>query len=85
MVVASCLKGVGNISIFDLNSKFQKINMSMQSSFDEACMDGLLLCLQSNSTPLTIYAHNPISRFNSVYRANKTNLWKTEPKNNDFD
>ena len=26
-----------------------------------------------------IYAHNAISRFYSVYRANKTHLWRSEP------
>lgn len=51
----------------------------MQSSFDEACIDGLLLSLQPRPTSLKIYAHNPMSRFNSVYRANKTHLWRSEP------
>ena len=51
----------------------------MQSSFDEACVDGLLLSLQPHLTSLIIYAQNPMSRFNSVYRANKKHLWRSEP------
>jgi hypothetical protein len=50
----------------------------MQSSFDDACINGLLLSLQPHPTSLIIYAHNPTSRFNSVYRANKTHLWRSE-------
>jgi len=50
----------------------------MQSSFDEACVEGLFLSLQPRPTSLIIYAHNPMSRLNSVYRANKTHLWRSE-------
>ena len=85
MVVASCLKGLGYISIFDMNSKSFTIKLSMQSLFDEACTDGLMLSLQPRSTSLKIYAHSPISRFNSVYRANKINFWKSEPAHDESD
>ena len=57
----------------------------MQSSFEEACTDGLMLSLQPSSTSLTIYVHNPFSRFNSVYRAIKTNFWKSEPAHDESD
>lgn len=57
----------------------------MQSSFEEACTDGLMLSLQPRSTSLKIYAHNPISRINSVYRANKTNFWKSQPAHDESD
>jgi hypothetical protein len=51
----------------------------MQSSFDDACINGLLISLQPHPTSLIIYAHNPTPRLNSVYRANKTHLWRSEP------
>jgi hypothetical protein len=57
----------------------------MQSLFDEACIDGLMLTLLPSSTSLTIYARDSMSRFISVYRANETNFWKSKPAHDEND
>jgi hypothetical protein len=84
MVVASCLTGVGYLSIFYVKSEFQTIKLSKQTSFEEACTEGILLSLQLCPTSVNIYVHNPISRVNSVYRANETHLWESVPASDEI-
>jgi hypothetical protein len=51
----------------------------MQTTFEEACTEGILLSLVNRPTSLIIYVQNPTSRENTVYRANETHLWESEP------
>jgi hypothetical protein len=57
----------------------------MQATFDDACNDGLLLSLQPRTNSITIYVQNPILAVNSVYRANKTHLWRSEAVHDEID
>jgi hypothetical protein len=52
--------------------------LSLQTTFEEACTEGVLLALENSPTSLNIYAHNPISGVNTVYRSKKTHLWESE-------
>ena len=56
----------------------------MQTSFEEACTEGVLLSLENRSNSLSIYVQNPISRVNKVYRANETHLSESEPAPDEF-
>jgi hypothetical protein len=44
---------------------------------EEVCDEGLMLSINSQSYPLRIYTRNSKTRFNKVYRANETHLWKS--------
>jgi hypothetical protein len=58
--------------------------MSKQTSFEEACTEGILLSLQLCPTSVNIYVHNPISRVNAIYRANETHLWESVPASDEI-
>lgn len=51
----------------------------MHTTFAEACTEGILLSLELQPTSLNIYVQNPTSRENTVYKANETHLWESEP------
>ena len=44
---------------------------------EEACDEGLMLSINSQSYPLRIYTRNPKTRFDRVFMANETHLWKS--------
>jgi hypothetical protein len=62
-----------------VKSELKTIKLSKQKSFEDACTEGNLLSIELRPNSLNIYAHNPISQANAVYRANETHMWESVP------
>lgn len=63
--------------VFDVEASPYPVKPKTQSPLEEACEEGLMLSINSQSHPLHIYASNSETQFNRMYKANETHLWKS--------
>jgi hypothetical protein len=78
LVLTSCFEGLGKLLVFDVKPNPYPVLPKIQSPFDDACDDDIMLSISLQSSHIRIYTHKSKDQFNREYKANETHLWKTQ-------